>query len=468
MSAPSDTDAYSYAKFLVDIYPEDAIEILCKRGSCDVIELVTRQVERNCIRLAGLGAERGISKNRIMGMVLDSRWDDLKALRGSPTTSATTTPRHYRHTGDRPPTPSSTVSGSPQTQRNPNYEWIIIHGIEETHKVAASPSGSEEYLIGEDKLKRFPGETVNWTTLPQKITVGGKMIDVSKSVGLTWNRPGEKGTSHDLFWVVRPEFIRHSDVLLGSGKQRSRDGHDKGLSRSNPLVYSCFRLMVVYGNIADEIIAHLASPLVLHPSGVPPEVPMAPQLLGRFEQSTSSSIHSVHDSPNHGFRQGPSHTAPSRLPLRKPGKTATMNSGPPSVPHNPQQSHYSTIMERESSRPGSASSNRTTKSSKQDNALVQLSFEGKGKKLLLLDLTMHGDKMIPYIEPHISKLSGKQLDRSMHEMKITPLRESNIEPLESPLAEDGFEYIWGAMVHFMGQNRAGLGSQGPEFLLDIG
>ena len=96
MSAPSDTDAYSYAKFLVDIYPEDAIELLCKRGSCDVIESVRQQVDRNCIRL---GAERGISKNKIKSMVLDSRWDDLKALRGSPTTSATTTLRHYRHLG---------------------------------------------------------------------------------------------------------------------------------------------------------------------------------------------------------------------------------------------------------------------------------------------------------------------------------------------------------------------------------
>ena len=248
MSAPSDTDAYSYAKFLVDIYPEDAIEILCKRGSCDVIESVTQQVDRNCIRLAGLGAERGISKNRIMGMVLDSRWDDLKALRGSPTTSATTTPRHYRHTGERPPTPSSTASGSPQTQRNPNYEWIIVYGIEEKHRVTASPSGSEEYLIGEDKLERFQDMMVKWTTPSKKITLGGNMIDVSKNVSLTWNRPGDRGTHYTQFWVVRPELIRHADVLLGYRKQPSQDGHDKGLSRSILLVYSRFRPVVIYGN----------------------------------------------------------------------------------------------------------------------------------------------------------------------------------------------------------------------------
>jgi hypothetical protein len=248
MSAPSDTDAYSYAKFLVDIYPEDAIEILCKRGSCDVIESVTQQVDRNCIRLAGLGADRGISKNKIKSMVLDSRWNDLKALRGSPTTSATTTPRHYRHIGERPPTPSSTASGSPQTPRSPNYEWIIVYGMEEKHRVTASPSGSEEYLIGEDKLERFQEMPVKWTTPPKKITLGGKMIDVSKNVNLTWNRPGDRETYYKQFWVVRPDLIRHADVLLGCRKQPSRDRHDKGLSRSIPLVYFYFRSMVIYGN----------------------------------------------------------------------------------------------------------------------------------------------------------------------------------------------------------------------------
>lgn len=207
---------------------------------------------------------------------------------------------------------------------------------------------------------------------------------------------------------------------------------------------------------ADEILAH-----------VPPEVPMAPQLLGPFEGSTSTSIRSVNSSPNYGFRRGPSHNdvlASIRLPLRKAGKTATMNSGPPSI----HPSQPSIVMERESSRPGSASSTRATKSSKRDTVLVQLSFEENGKRLLFLDLTMHGDMMIPFLEPQIFKLSGKQLDRSMHEMKITPLRESNMERLECPLAEDGFEYIWSAIVEFMRQNRADPARIGPEFLLDIG
>jgi hypothetical protein len=223
MSAPSDPDAYSYAKFLVDIYPDDAVEILCKRGSCDIIELVQQQVDRNCIRLGGG------SRNKIKGLVEDRRWEELKTLRGSPPQSATTTPRNHRRSGQGPPTPSSTASGSPQSQRNPSDDWIIVYGMEEPVWFMASPSGSEEYLIGEDKLERFQGLTVKWTTPPKKITLGGKIIDVSKHVHFTWNRPGDKGTAYKQFWVVRSELIRHGDVLLGYRRQPSRGGQDKGL-----------------------------------------------------------------------------------------------------------------------------------------------------------------------------------------------------------------------------------------------
>jgi len=223
MNAPSEPDAYSYAKFLVDIYPDDAIEILCKRGSCDIIALVQEQVDRNCIRLGGG------SRNKIKGMVEDRRWEDLKDLKGSPTQSATTTPRLHRRSGQRPPTPSSTASGSPQSQRNPSYDWIIVYGMEEPVWFTASPSGSEEYLIGEDKLERCQGLIVKWTTPPKRITLGGKMIDVSKNVHFTFNSPGDKGTAYKQFWVVRSELIRHTDVLLGCRRQPSRDGQDKGL-----------------------------------------------------------------------------------------------------------------------------------------------------------------------------------------------------------------------------------------------
>lgn len=423
MSAPSDPDAYSYAKFLVDIYPDDAVEILCKRGSCDIIELVQQQVDRNCIRLGGG------SRNKIKGLVEDRRWEELKTLRGSPPQSATTTPRNHRRSGQGPPTPSSTASGSPQSQRNPSDDWIIVYGMEEPVWFMASPSGSEEYLIGEDKLERFQGLTVKWTTPPKKITLGGKIIDVSKHVHFTWNRPGDKGTAYKQFWVVRSELIRHGDVLLGYRRQPSRGGQDK---------------------------APMSSPLSLELAKVPPPAPTPPQL-GLYQASSATSIHSIHDSPIQ---------SQSRIPLRASARTATMNSGPPSFNNPPPTQPAASIMERELSRPGSASSTRTTKSSKLDTVLVQLSFEGTGNRLLPLDLTKNGDEIIPYLEPHIFKLSGgKQLDRSIHEIKITPLKETESEAPSSSLDEEVFEYIWDGMVEFMRENRT---TKKPEFRLDIG
>jgi hypothetical protein len=122
-------------------------------------------------------------------------------------------------------------------------------------------------------------------------------------------------------------------------------------------------------------------------------------------------------------------------------------------------------MERELSRPGSASSTRTTKSSKQDTVLVELSFEGAGKRMLALDLTKTGDEIIPYLEPHIAKLSGgRQLNRAIHEIRITPLKEGGGEASSSSLDEEMFEYTWDGLVEFMRHNRTG---KRPEFRLDI-
>jgi hypothetical protein len=103
-----------------------------------------------------------------------------------------------------------------------------------------------------------------------------------------------------------------------------------------------------------------------------------------------------------------------------------------------------------------------------DTVLVQLSFEGMGKRLLPLDLTKNGDEIIPYLEPHILKMSGKQLDRSIHEMEITSLKENDSGSQSSSLSEDGFDYVWDAMVEFMRENRASGASKKPEFRLDIG
>lgn len=235
MSSPSHTYAHKYAKFLVHYYPEDATRILCQRGSCDVIDLVTQQAEYNCKTFADTVG--GISEHQVKSMILDSQWDVLNSHWRSPAISVPTPPLHHPHTLEvPPPTPSSTASGSPHTQRNPKYEWITVYGVE-TYSFRANPSGSENYLIGEDKLKRFRTIEVKWTSPSKSINLGGQMIDVSMNINLHWSRHGGTVMCENKFWVVRPDLIRHSDVLLGDRNQTPPYGHGKGLSGSIPLVY---------------------------------------------------------------------------------------------------------------------------------------------------------------------------------------------------------------------------------------
>jgi hypothetical protein len=82
--------------------------------------------------------------------------------------------------------------------------------------------------------------------------------------------------------------------------------------------------------------------------------------------------------------------------------------------------------------------------------------------------TKNRDEIIPYLEMHNSKMSGgKRLDRSIHEIKITPLKENASEPLESSLDEETFDYIWEGMVEFIRENKASSATKRPEFRLDI-
>jgi hypothetical protein len=229
-SSPSDWDpvSYSYALFLVELFPDLAIEILCKKDSCNVIKEVEQRVERGCVTL---GHHGGKPKTVIRGMVESGQWGELKALKESQTPSATP-PRDRRRTdpGPKSPlTPSSTASGSSLPQRIPSHEWIFVYHTEEPVRLRARSSGSEEYLIGEDKLVRLPGLTVNWDNPPKKVTLGGEWIQVAENVHLTWNRLGDGGTNYKQFWLVRKGLIRDADVLLGCEKQRSQDRQDKGL-----------------------------------------------------------------------------------------------------------------------------------------------------------------------------------------------------------------------------------------------
>jgi hypothetical protein len=226
MSEPSHYIAKSYATFLVDIFPEDAIAILSQRSICK-LELVEQRVDDACHRLGDI--------EEIKPLVQSRHLEKLHALKSgaynhlSPTSAARSPnvrgPLDYRLiTGQAPPSPISTASGSQQ-----NQEWIFVYHGEQKLPLSVRPSGSEAYLIGEDKLERFQGGTRIWTTSPQKVTHGGELIEVAKYVQLTWNRPEDLATDYKPFWVVGPGVIRYADALLGCNKQQSREGKGKGV-----------------------------------------------------------------------------------------------------------------------------------------------------------------------------------------------------------------------------------------------
>jgi hypothetical protein len=219
MSPPSDSDAYSYARFLVEIFPDDAIDILRTKGKWDIIELVEKQVDSACIKLGGR------SRNAIKGMVEHSQWEDLKDLKvkgGSPFHPATS-PRDYHRMGAPPPTPSSTASRSPHLQRISNQELITVYHKRAEVQLTSKPSGSDEYLIGEDKLERFPGLEPKWIDQPMQVNLGGNPVMVYQYIQLVWNY-GEGETFYNKFWVISRGEIRLADVLLGNIKKPPRSG----------------------------------------------------------------------------------------------------------------------------------------------------------------------------------------------------------------------------------------------------
>lgn len=230
MGEPSVQDAYSYAKFLVDIFPKIAIEILRDKRICDLAQ-VEERVDNACVSLGG--------KNEIKGMVEGRRFEELRVLKAeggsylSP--SSALTPHRGLPAGQTPPsTPGSVTSGP--THRVPNYEMIIVHYGEDKLHLSASSSGSEACLIGEDKLERFPDIDVRLMSPAQTIDLGGRRIEVSHHVHLTWSRPEHPSTQYGRFWVVRPELIRSADVLLRY-KPSSRGTKGKNLLPSDLCIF---------------------------------------------------------------------------------------------------------------------------------------------------------------------------------------------------------------------------------------
>lgn len=99
---------------------------------------------------------------------------------------------------------------------------------------------------------------------------------------------------------------------------------------------------------------------------------------------------------------------------------------------------------------------------------VQISFQGTGKRISALDLTKSADEVISYLQPHVLKLSGQQLNRENHELTITAVRAkgTKADSQSCSLGEDELDCTWDAMVEFIRENRAI--DKKPEFLLDIG
>jgi len=114
-------------------------------------------------------------------------------------------------------------------------------------------------------------------------------------------------------------------------------------------------------------------------------------------------------------------------------------------------SHAPASIDRPPSRTGSASSNRTARSSRSENVLIELSFsfDRRGKKLIPIDLNTKSDGLVSYLNSRIPK--DKQLDSSVHQIEIASLRENAPEPIASHLSD--LDYSWDVMVEFMRDNR---------------
>ncbi|KAH7356407.1 hypothetical protein BKA65DRAFT_207065 [Rhexocercosporidium sp. MPI-PUGE-AT-0058] len=446
MTAPTEAAiAYSYATFLVKLFPEDAIEILCQGSSGENTTLVEKRVDFNCSKF------RGYSKNKIKGMAENHEWDDLRALMPS-SPQVSMTPRAYNRadTGQAPPTPSSTASGSPQSHRQRSPDWITIYPLtSEPCRLTAISSGSEEYMIGEDKLERLPGVTVEWIDHRQQIEVGGNWISVAQRVPLTWNRLGDGGTKYSYFWVVSPEYIRHADVLLGYKGPNPRDLRDKGVVRS-PLA------------LDPQDTWNTKPPAPTAPPAVHPEL---------YQRQSSTAMYSTGHSPHHSFGRAPTQSS-SRTTVHHAPETSVRTD--PSVSGSrPFHNTFSSMpppssMDRPPSRPQSAASSKTTKSCGMEAVLIQLSFEGKGKRLVFLDLAKTGDEFIPWLEPHVRKMpGGKRFDRNNYELKVTPFHKGEEDATSTPLSESSLDHCWESVIDFMRENRADGGSKKPEFCFDV-
>lgn len=135
--------------------------------------------------------------------------------------------------------------------------------------------------------------------------------------------------------------------------------------------------------------------------------------------------------------------------------------------YNSVSSRSPSVTEQPPSRPESVSSTKTVKPPRGNVVAVQISFQRTGKRISALDLTKSAEGVISYLQPHVLKISGQQLDQNNHELTITPMKGTEADSQSYSLKEDELDYTWDAMVEFIKENRA-VESKKPEFLLDIG
>jgi len=219
-------DVDSFAKFLVEVFPEFAIELL---GNADICNRAAfnHRVERACHAL-------GPDHFHIKDLITKWSFDELKERKirayghgplGIPPPMTPMVGGHVGYQGHRailPSTPSSIVSG-----RITNDWIIVIHGTEE-YKLTSRYSGSDKFLIGVDKIQRFPGLNSNWSKASEKCVLGGQQIEVCRYVELTWTRLEARMTDWNTFWVVPSGYIKDADVLLGLKSSQSRGDRNEG------------------------------------------------------------------------------------------------------------------------------------------------------------------------------------------------------------------------------------------------
>lgn len=97
--------------------------------------------------------------------------------------------------------------------------------------------------------------------------------------------------------------------------------------------------------------------------------------------------------------------------------------------------------------------------------MIQLSFQGKGKKWMSMDLTKSGDAIIAWLEPHVTRMSGKAFDRVNYELSVTPCQKSDDDTITTPL--DSFDELWESVQELVKDNRGDPDSKKPEFRFDI-